>query len=161
MPSTLRRYREYVYDLRKTHGSIIKYIQHHLLRWPTLTPLGPPFTHPSDLKILFNDWPYGLDERIVHLVVWTKFPLAEDDTTGDLTAEARRQVQKYVDQTFGSHMNSDRVVWFKNWKSLKSVHAVEHFHVMLFNPDMDFVKGITGGHVPMCEKLPKEKGAEV
>jgi hypothetical protein len=45
------------------------------------------------------------------------------------------------------------VAWFKNWRSLKSVQAVEHFHVMLFDPDMEFVKDITGGHVPMCEQL--------
>jgi Protein of unknown function (DUF3605) len=35
------------------------------------------------------------------------------------------------------------VIWFKNWKSLKSVHAVEHFHVMLYNPDPAFVDEIT------------------
>jgi hypothetical protein len=41
-----------------------------------------------------------------------------------------------------------QIIWFKNWKSLKSVHAVEHFHVMLYDPDMAFVAEITGGHVP-------------
>jgi hypothetical protein len=50
-------------------------------------------------------------------------------------------------------MDSGSVAWFKNWRSLKSVHAVEHFHVMLFDPNMEFVKQITGGHVPMCEQL--------
>lgn len=132
-----------------------------MLHWPNLTPLGAPFTQPSDLKILYNDWPYGLDERIVHLVVWTKFQLPEDEKTGDLTEEAREKVQGYVDKTFGSKLGNDKVVWFKNWRSLKSVHAVEHFHVMLFDPDMDFVKHITGGHVPMCKKLRDGKVEEV
>lgn len=45
------------------------------------------------------------------------------------------------------------MIWFKNWKSLKSVHAVEHFHVMLFDPDPEFVKEITNGDVPVCEKV--------
>lgn len=99
-----------------------------------------------------------MDKRIKHLVVWTKFQLDEDEVTGDLTDGARKQIQSYVDNTFGSCMDSARVAWFKNWRSLKSVHAVEHFHVMLFDPDMDFVKQITGGHVPMCEQLPTKQG---
>ena len=41
-----------------------------------------------------------------------------------------------------------KVVWFKNWKSLKSVHSVEHFHLMLFDPDMAFVHHITNGDTP-------------
>ena len=49
-----------------------------------------------------------------------------------------------------SHPRSPRakgiqVRWFKNWASLKSIKAVEHFHVMLYKPDVNFVKEITGG----------------
>ena len=44
-------------------------------------------------------------------------------------------------------------MWFKNWKSLKSVHAVEHFHVMLYRPDAVFLREITNGDVPMTEKF--------
>lgn len=36
-----------------------------------------------------------------------------------------------------------QVVWFKNWAALKSIHAVEHIHVMLYDPDPSFVKSIT------------------
>lgn len=43
---------------------------------------------------------------------------------------------------------SKKVIWFKNWRSLKSVQAVEHFHVMLYNPDLDFIKEITNGDIP-------------
>jgi hypothetical protein len=46
-----------------------------------------------------------------------------------------------------------QVIWFKNWRSLKSVHAVEHFHVMLFDPDPGFVKEITNGDVPLSQKV--------
>jgi hypothetical protein len=42
-------------------------------------------------------------------------------------------------------------IWFKNWKSLKSIQAVEHFHVMLFNPDPEFISEITGGDVAIRE----------
>lgn len=43
-------------------------------------------------------------------------------------------------------------MWFKNPPSLKSVHAVEHFHVMLFNPDPDFVQQVTNGDAPRCQR---------
>jgi hypothetical protein len=33
------------------------------------------------------------------------------------------------------------------------VHAVEHFHVMLYKPDDEFVREITGGDVPMTDKF--------
>lgn len=45
-----------------------------------------------------------------------------------------------------------QVMWFKNWAALKSIHAVEHFHIMLFNPDPEFIKEVTNGDVPQCEK---------
>jgi len=37
------------------------------------------------------------------------------------------------------------VIWFKNWASLKSIHSVEHFHVMLYDPDPEFVREVTKG----------------
>jgi hypothetical protein len=54
----------------------------------------------ADLKILYNDWPYGIDSKIVHLVVWVKFELEEDSVTGDLTDQARAGIEAYVEQTF-------------------------------------------------------------
>jgi len=36
---------------------------------------------------------------------------------------------------------------------LKSVHAVEHFHIMLYDPDLGFVKEITNGDVPLSQKV--------
>jgi hypothetical protein len=45
------------------------------------------------------------------------------------------------------------VIWFKNWASLKSIHAVEHFHVMLFDPDMEFIRQVTGGDVPLFKRV--------
>jgi hypothetical protein len=44
------------------------------------------------------------------------------------------------------------VIWFKNWASLKSIHAVEHFHVMLFDPDPEFVREVTNGDVPLFRR---------
>jgi len=109
------------------------------------------FTRAEDIKILYNDWPYGIDADIVHLVVWTKFELDDDPDTGLSTAESHEQIDEYVQKTFAPKVKE--LVWFKNWKSLKSVHAVEHFHVMLYRPDAAFLKEITNGDVPMTEKF--------
>lgn len=112
----------------------------------------------DDIKILFNDWPYGIDSRIVHLVVWVKFAFEEDVVTGDLTDTARKEIETYVDKTFRAQVGPGSCIWFKNWASLKSIHAVEHFHVMLFNPDCGFVKKITNNDVPLVDKLSASDG---
>jgi hypothetical protein len=122
------------------------------LQWTDMIPKGRPFEDSSDIKILYNDWPYGIDPDIVHLVVWTKFELEDDPDTGLSTPESQREIGEYVQKTFGRRTSD--LVWFKNWKSLKSVHAIEHFHVMLYKPDKHFLKEITGGDVPMTDKFP-------
>lgn len=189
VPSELRRYRLFIHHLIREHGSVMNFVLRHRLGWgeEPSTARGRPFEFEEDLRILVNDWPYGIDRRIVHLVVWTKFELEEDLATGDLTEKARREIEAYVDGTFRAKTRPDsvscrgrpffswggvgwdrrvmlrvgkvtdggsaQVIWFKNWRSLKSVHAVEHFHVMLFDPDPDFVQEITDGDIPQCEKF--------
>ena len=61
-----------------------------------------------------------------------------------------------MNETFISTCGEENVIWFKNWEALKSIHAVEHFHVMLFDPDMEFVNRITGDDVPLAEKVESE-----
>lgn len=63
----------------------------------------------EDMRILYNDWPYGLDPKIVHLVVWTKFVLEDDKDTGELTKEMRAQIDEYVDKTFKTEIPSKDV----------------------------------------------------
>ena len=63
----------------------------------------------DDIKILYNDWPYGIDKKIVHLVIWTKFDLEDDPVTDDLTVQARRQIEDFVTRTFRSRVPSDHV----------------------------------------------------
>lgn len=104
----------------------------------------------DDMKILYNDWPYGVDEKIVHLVIWTKFELEEIQGTDKLMPETQRGIEDFVQRTFCSKVKPEHVIWFKNWASLKSVHAVEHFHVMLYDPDPEFVSYITNGDAPLA-----------
>ena len=109
---------------------------------------------------MYNDWPYGVDERIVHLVVWTKFELPPDPASeiGDMSPATRQLVTDFVDRTFTSKCGAENVIWFKNWASLKSIHAVEHFHVMLWDPDMQFIRDITNDDVPLFLKAKRAKG---
>lgn len=107
----------------------------------------------DDYKILLNDWPYGIDTRIVHLVVWTKFATPSDAVTDDLLPESRAELDTFVKRTFRDVCGEENVIWFRNWGALKSVHAVEHFHVMLFDPPAEFVREVTGGDVSLAEKV--------
>lgn len=129
--------------IKREHGSVGSFMLNVRIGWNDVTPRGGPFEHPEDYKILLNDWPYGIDAKIKHVVVWTKFGFEEDGV--DLTLRARRQIDEFVKKTFTSGTQVSRVAWFKNWAALKSVHAVEHFHVMLYDPDLDLIKRVTGG----------------
>ncbi|EGE01661.1 hypothetical protein TEQG_00707 [Trichophyton equinum CBS 127.97] len=142
VPSDLRRYLEYTSYVKSKYGSVMNFVVRERLRWE----------NPDDHKILYNDWPYGVEEGIVHLVVWTKFTFEDDPVADDLTPRARKEIDDFVDSTFRSRVPAEKVIWFRNWKSLKSVHAVEHFHVMLYRPDMEFVHEVTDGDVPLIDK---------
>ncbi|KAG8627127.1 hypothetical protein KVT40_004610 [Elsinoe batatas] len=148
-----------MFKIKNDWGSIMNFVLKERIRWTDLAPSGAPFENPTDIKILYNDWPYGIDEDIVHLVVWTKFESEEDPSTGDLSDKGRKQIDDYVQETFRSRFLPDHVVWFKNWRSLKSVEAIEHFHVMLFKPDRAVVAELTHNDVPLNEKVKAAEGA--
>ncbi|KAJ5693143.1 hypothetical protein N7462_002566 [Penicillium macrosclerotiorum] len=158
VPSGLRKYLAYMAQIKAEYGSVMRFVLQERLGWGDgspegFQPRGRPFEFAEDMRVLYNDWPYGVDTDIVHLVVWTKFEFADDPATGDLTAEAREAIEQYVQRTFCSRVAPAQVVWFRNWKSLKSVHAVEHFHVMLYRPDLAFVREITHGDVPLIDRV--------
>ncbi|KAH7417178.1 hypothetical protein BKA64DRAFT_657205 [Cadophora sp. MPI-SDFR-AT-0126] len=154
IPSDLRRYLAYSHYLKEKYGSVMNFVLSARLAWTEpILPDGKPFEKESDVKILWNDWPYGIDAKIVHLVVWTKFVLEDDPTIDDLTDEARAMIEGFVGKTFRDVVGAENVIWFKNWGSLKSIKAVEHFHVMLYDPDPEFVKKITNGDVPLSQKV--------
>jgi len=108
---------------------------------------GPVFAHESatpfaargDYAVLANDWPYGFEAGIVHLLVWSKTPIAVDEVRGDVTAESRRVIEEFVEGFFVKPLvgaaaaggEKGRVQWFKNWVSLQSVRGVDHVHVLV------------------------------
>lgn len=111
VPSELRRYKAFTWRLARDYGSVPEFILRQRLGWETpVRPRGNrPFQCADDFKILYNDWPYGIDPRIVHLVVWTKFPLEEDPQTEDLTDEARRQIGEFMEDTFFKDVSESQV----------------------------------------------------
>lgn len=134
------------------------------LRWdplPTSTPeSGPkfdfispiPFEDERDFKILPNDWPYGMEPGIVHVVVWLKNRLETEPGRGDMTETSRRQTEGFVQRRFVERVRClpgtrDKVQWFKNWTALQSVPGLEHVHVLVRDVPEDVILEWTGGEV--------------
>lgn len=110
-PIELRRYFAFNYKIKMKYGSVMNFVLGEKLHWKhPIVADGKPFEKDSDLSVKRNDWPYGIDERISHLVVWTKFPLEEDPKMGrDLTDRQRKQIDDYVEKTFRVHCGNDNV----------------------------------------------------
>ncbi|CAD6448028.1 1a9f4b13-8765-442a-882a-fa122e4c8120 [Sclerotinia trifoliorum] len=154
-PSDLRRYLEYCYNIKQKYGSVMRYMLDVKLQWKEseLIAQDVPFRNEDDFKVSMNDWPYGIDAKIVHLVVWTKFALEDDPETGDTRDDVKREIDRWVDAVFGEKCGGENVIWFRNWRSLKSIHSVEHFHVMLYDPDSNFVRELTKGDISSQEAM--------
>ncbi|MCJ1378830.1 hypothetical protein MMC17_001929 [Xylographa soralifera] len=166
-PSQLRLYLAWSSEIKAGYGSMVNYISQERLHWgqavnsgtslslnKSLVPRHPvPFADSADYKILCNDWPYGCDPGIRHLVVWmkTRIPVSPDD--GRLTESSKAMIDDFVVKVFVGplfHMykRKDQVLWFKNWTALQSVAALEHFHVLLRDVSEEmliFWTGETGG----------------
>ncbi|KAG5924072.1 hypothetical protein E4U61_001728 [Claviceps capensis] len=151
-PSDLRRYMSWTANTKAQYGSMTNYLLANRLppSWehPPFAPESNiPFDRPSDYRILLNDWPYGLESSITHLVVWTRTPIPTDDGMGDMTPESRALVAGFVKRCFVEALGEDgqeRVLWFKNWVALQSVRALEHIHVLVRDVDDDMLERWTG-----------------
>ncbi|KAK1727998.1 hypothetical protein CaCOL14_009999 [Colletotrichum acutatum] len=147
-PSDLRRYMKWTAETKAEYGSMTKFLLTNRLPkpWgePPFTPKSTvPFEDPSDYRVLVNDWPYGLDPSITHIVVWSRTIIPTDPETGDMTVESRRTVKDFIDRYFVKNLGDveeDRVIWFKNWVALQSVRALEHIHVLVRDVDPEVIK---------------------
>ncbi|KAF8473266.1 hypothetical protein BDZ91DRAFT_651793 [Kalaharituber pfeilii] len=155
VPSDLKRYILWCEQVKRDwKGGVMEFILKERLQWGdcggsdlqrSLVPSKKElFESEDDVKVLVNDWPYGLAPSIVHLVVWTKnaIPIGPD---GDLTPESRKTIDEFVNMVFGNVIGNENVVWFKNWRSLQTVPSVEHFHVLVRNASEDAISGWTEG----------------
>lgn len=155
-PSDLRRYMKWTAETKTQYGSMTNYLLAHRLpkAWgePPFTPASTtPFKDPSDYCVLVNDWPYGLDPEITHIVVWLRTAIPTEPDTGDMTPESRALVQEFVKSYFVDTLGLDgenQVLWFKNWVALQSVRALEHVHVLVRNVDVETIERWTGERPP-------------
>nr|POF03769.1 n-acetylglucosamine-induced protein 1 [Quercus suber] len=154
----LENYIHFTYHIQATYGSIIPFILQHKLSWvssqispsevASLLPLRPadprPFASPQDFKVRRNDWPYGTEGHIKHLVVWLKTPI-DVDGDGEPSTESRALIEDFVDRTFRARMSrgKDSVMWFRNPTKWQTVRAVEHFHVLVCGADEDLLESWT------------------
>ncbi|UNI21455.1 hypothetical protein JDV02_007444 [Purpureocillium takamizusanense] len=151
-PSDLRRYMKWTAETKAAYGSMTNYILTHRLpkSWgqPPFTPSSTvPFEDPADFKVLLNDWPYGLDPNITHIVVWSRTLIPTDDDTGDMTPESRKLVGDFVKRYFVNTLGpggDKQVLWFKNWVALQSVRSLEHIHVLVRDVDDDTLERWSG-----------------
>jgi hypothetical protein len=139
-------------ETKLQYGSMSNYILQNRLpsswKGPPFTPTSTvPFQDPSDYRALLNDWPYGLDPQITHIVVWSRTLIPVDDGNGDLTPESRKLVEGFVKRYFVDRLGEggdERVMWFKNWVSLQSVRSLEHIHVLVRGVSDDLIEQWTG-----------------
>lgn len=146
-PSDLRRYMKWTAETKAQYGSMTKYLMAYRLpkSWGT-PPFKPasntPFADPSDYRVLFNDWPYGMTPNMTHIVVWSRTTIETDNEKGDLTPESRKVVVDFIERFFVQRLGpdgSDKVLWFKNWVALQSVRALEHIHVIVRDVEEDIL----------------------
>ncbi|OQN96373.1 hypothetical protein B0A48_17625 [Cryoendolithus antarcticus] len=152
-PSDLHRYLRWSHDTKRQYGSINNFVMKERLHWTLKDSSLPvsrtsftyhsatPFADVRDFVVLANDWPYGIEHGIKHLVVWTRTPIDVDDDQGDLTPESRDIVEKFVDRYFVQSLAKHRgakpeevkrgIMWFKNWVRLQSIPGIDHVHVMV------------------------------
>ncbi|KAL3425045.1 hypothetical protein PVAG01_04326 [Phlyctema vagabunda] len=146
-PSDLRRYMAWTASTKAEYGSMTAYLLANRLpkAWgrPPFTPESPiPFQSQSDYEILINDWPYGLEAGISHLVVWSRTPIETEGETGDVTKQSRERIEGFVKKTFAQRLGEggeQRVMWFKNWVALQSVRSLEHIHILVRDVDTDIL----------------------
>lgn len=139
-------------DIKIQYGSMTSYILANRLpkSWgrPPMSHVSTiPFEDSSDYRVLLNDWPYGLDPDISHIVVWSRTPIPVEPINGDLTPESRQLIESFVERYFMRPLGPngpDRVQWFKNWTAIQSVRALEHFHVLVRGVDDDTLERWTG-----------------
>jgi len=138
-PSDLKRYIKWTAETKAEHGNMTNYLLAHRLPkvWgspPFHAVSSVPFENPADYRVLINDWPYGFEPGITHMVVWTRTPMDSDLDRGDMTPESRRIAAAFVKRYFVDRLGpggEERVLWFKNWVALQSVPALEHIHVLV------------------------------
>lgn len=146
-PSDLRYYLQKKREFSANYGGTMVYILKEKLHWtlPIVASDAVYLKHASDVKVLLNDFPYGVEPNVMHFVVWLKVKIPEE-ADGVLSGAVKQRIAAYVKRTFQDYfgLKSDQVVWFKNSSALRSVAELEHFHVMVQDANPVLVDQLVG-----------------
>ena len=118
VPSEQRRYLEFCWLQKRKWGSMTAFVLEERLHWghiDTSQEIFLPsrrFDNPNNVAVKKNDWSYGIDKRITHLVVWTAFALREEAATGRLTESGKLELEEYVDRVFRIRVPKHDVSYF-------------------------------------------------
>ncbi|PRT53269.1 N-acetylglucosamine-induced protein 1 [Wickerhamiella sorbophila] len=146
-PQQLREYLAAKEDFKK-YGGTAEYIVKYKLKWADkLQSSGKGFLEDkSDIMILQNDFPYGLEPGIRHIIVWSKVPCATDDNQRP-TAATKHQIEQFIQKNIELlGVTRTNIIWFKNTVALQSVPTLEHFHILIKDapPSIDSLIGTSG-----------------
>lgn len=149
-PQDLRNYILWYSRVGKQYGSVTEFVRRERLNWEVPVFAKDPttlFGHPEDFKIIRNDWPYGLEEGLTHLVVWSKNRISTDATTGLPSADATAAIEKFLSRTFEYELGArvgENILWFKQKTEWQSVRSLEHIHVILRDVADDAIDSLVG-----------------
>ena len=148
-PEALKGYEAWKTGTMAAYGTVENYILRERLGWslPIVPASVEPFLDPMDWKCLKNDFPYAVEDGITHLVVWTKHPLVlpstepsapstssntmADKTDGQTSGITTPQLEDFIYRRLFRDVERENIQYFTNPPSLKSIHNLEHFHVLL------------------------------
>lgn len=117
----------------KNYGGTAEFIVKHRLEWAdNLKSSGKGFLEDkSDVKILQNDFPYGLEPGIRHIIVWSKVRCATDENQRP-TVETKKAIENFIEKSIEPlGVPKANLIWFKNTVALQSVPTLEHFHILI------------------------------
>ncbi|CAN3365533.1 N-acetylglucosamine-induced protein 1 [Diutina catenulata] len=143
-PQETEHYLKFKAHLKSQGTSIQDYLVEHELQWQHIQPSDHPlFGDVTDIKVMYNKFPYYFPDDVTHLCVWTKVPIPDDPTNpdGDISPATRRLIDTFIRKIF---KGSD-LVWFRNWTALQSVRAISHCHVIVRNIDPALLKSLLAG----------------
>ncbi|KAK6198877.1 uncharacterized protein RJT21DRAFT_51881 [Scheffersomyces amazonensis] len=146
--SETKRYLEFKHILKERGTTVLEYLMNHELKWDkkdlkqTAVNDTIIFNDPTEIKIMYNKFPYYFEDDVHHLCVWSKKSIPADINSeeGDISDDMKRIIETFVEKTFVKLIGvpRDQLLWFKNWGVLQSVKDVSHIHILIKDIDGEF-----------------------
>ena len=151
------RYQEYRKQLSLENTTVADAILDRKLCWDrtelaSLDPrTTPPLSSTQLYKLLKNDFPYDLDPRAHHLVLWSKIyiPLYPHPNSREMDPTVRDLIQSFLEANLALY-NIHKFTWFINYPHLQSVKTLSHIHILIFTEDTKVIDEILKKGFPIA-----------